>query len=250
MNPLLQLQDDVYGLLMSAVELRQVNIIQWRRLRVDPAVEWNTVWQVPRVDRSGAGIVIWMPQLRTEHQNLPGGERVTLGVTVVEEPNLNSAPETGTLLSAEDLALRVKDLLHAHCFWGLAEMVSSAQAITEDNDFPELLAYRCNFEMVLARGTTPRCDAPTASGGGSVLNLSNGPHTPNADIYYTLDGSYPCHPDHARGAGGHNVINPASQLYANGIIIPSGASLTVRAVAYQFGFHPSFPSQFNVTNNP
>jgi hypothetical protein len=247
-NPLLQLQADVFGLLMSADVLANVNIVSWRKLRVDSQVEWDSLWQTPRNGRSGAGILVWMPTLRTEHANLPAGERVRLSISVVEEPNLNATPDTGTLISAEDLALAVKDLLHNQLIWGLAELVSQPDAITEDQDFENLLAYRVNFELVLARSKTARCDTPTIGEAGDTITLTNGANTPAAEIYYTTDGTLPVNAAALDPVTGQS-INPASQLYTAPIPLAVGQSLTLRWVAYQLGFNPSNVQQTTITNN-
>jgi hypothetical protein len=247
MNPLTQLQSDVFGILMSADVLANVNITQWRKLRVDAEVEWHTIWQGQRNGRSGAGIVVWMPTLRTEHANLPAGERVRISITVVEEPNLNATPETGTLISAEDLALAVKDLLHNQLIWGLAELVSQPEAIVEDQEFENLLAYRVNFELVLSRSKTARCDTPRIGDAGGEVTLTNGANTPDADIYFTLDGTLPVNAAALNPITGVSV-NPASQLYTAPIPIPSGESRTIRWIAYQLGFNPSHVQQTTVTN--
>lgn len=214
MTDYVQLQSDLYHLLLSAENLRTVNIVSFRKLRMSSEVEFSTLWQAPRNGCAGAGVLVHMPEVETMHGNLPGPEFVTtVPLSVVEEPNQNFAPG-GSYLSAEEIAQRVAELLHGYAagVWGGA-LYAKGPVIQPDSEFPAgLLAYRVQLHLRLMRTQVARVATPTISQGeGGAVTLACG--TSGASIYYTTDGSFP-------GPG-----NAAATLYAEPFTAEVGTRL-------------------------
>lgn len=234
MTDYVQLQEDLYHLLLSAGTLADINVVQHRRLRLAAELEISTLWQMPRNGKAGCGVLVNMPEVQVGHANLPGPEFVTtISFSVVEEPNLNFAPG-GTQLSAEEVAQRVAELLHGYAGgnWGGALFAKGA-VVTPDTDFPEgLLAYKVTLNLRLVRTQTARVATPTVSiDGENLTTLACA--TAGAAIYYTLDGSFP-------GSG-----NPAATLYSAPFTPEVGQEL--RWAAYLSGLLPSEAVHATVT---
>jgi hypothetical protein len=225
MTDYVQLQADIYHLLLSADTLADVNVVQFRKLRIDSQADVSTLWQMPRNGKAGIGILVEMPEVETAHANLPGPEFVTsLPLSVVEEPNLNFAPG-GSYLSAEEVAQRVAELLHGYQggAWG-GQLHAKGAIVSPDATWPEgLLAYKVTLHLRLTRDQVARVATPTAAAVGTTVTLAC--DTAGAALYYTLDGSFP-------GAG-----NPAALPYSAPFAATVGQ--TLRFAAYKSGLLPS-----------
>lgn len=234
MTDFVQLQEDLYHLLLSAPTLSRVNVNQYRKFRMQSELDFASLWQMPRNGTAGCGVLVAMPEVETAHANLPGPEFVTTVLfSVVEEPNLNFAPG-GTLLSAEEVAQRVAELLHGYAGgnWGGA-LFAKGPVIAADQEYPDgLLAYRVTLHLRLVRDQVARVATPTATTGEANLTTL-ACSTEGAAIYYTLDGSFP-------GPG-----NPVAQLY--GAPITPTAGQTLRWAAYLDSLLPSAAESALVT---
>ena len=221
MTDFVQLQNDVTLALLAAPALANINVVQYRKLRLQSVVDFDVVWVAVRNGRSGAGVLVEMPVVNVTSPNVTGPAfNLIQPFAVLEEPNLNFAPETGTLLSAEEIAQTIFDLLHLQAIEGIGTL--QAVGIKEATDFaPGLLAYRVEFKIIVGRPQTPRCLTPTITPGGGNATLT----AASGDIYFTLDGSFPA------------PSNPAAQLYAAPVPVVSGQ--VVRAAAFAAGFNPS-----------
>jgi hypothetical protein len=190
MNSFVKLQYFLEQMLLSADALSSVNIVAYRKLRLQAEVDYSTVWQTPRNGRSGCGILVEMPQFRVESPNVQGpiGDLV-LSCAVLEDPDMNLAPATGTLLSAEEVSQIILDLAHQWAVDGCGALFADRQAIEDAKEFHGLLAYRVNFRMKMVRAQTARCAIPTIQEAQLTVTLSC--PTPGATIYYTQDGTFP-----------------------------------------------------------
>jgi hypothetical protein len=183
-----------------------------------------------------------MPKRSVKNPNLPGPE-FYLDIPCVSLciPDMAMAKATGSGLQAEECEQLVSDTLHnfrprvSLGFTMEASANHSAPATDIGNGaFPVprgIVAYRTTHTIRMTRTQTPRADVPTITIDAGVATIANGPNTPGASVFYTLDGNYPCQfPTHG----------VASTLYAGPFAVESGQ--VVRAVAYYFagGYQGSF----------
>ena len=93
--------------------------------------------------------------------------------------------------------------------------------------------------MVLSRAQTTRITTPTLiqdSPSAGMITLTNDPASPDAAIYYTLNGDSPA-PD-----------NQDATLYTAPIVAPAGTAV-FRWAAFKAGYLNSAFAQVNINNN-
>ena len=240
MNDLVQLQTDLTQGLLAEPALQFINVVQYRKLRLQSEIDWSAVYARPRNGRAGCGVLVEMPAFEVWHPNVPGPVgNLVLSCVVLEEPNLNNDPATGTGLSAEAVSQFILNSSHQWEIGGAGVLSAVREAIrglwrTEDlrsalaksslRDaiwdalrFEGLVAYRVKLSLQAAPPLTPRVAAPLASVTGGQLNLACA--TANAQLYYTLDGTFP------------GAANPTAALYTSPLPVPPSGTL-LRAAAY------------------
>ncbi len=205
MNDFVKVQEFFTQGLLCEDYLAAINVLQYRKLRLESVVDWSVIWQRPRVPlvnpdgshssdmnagRSGCGILVEMPSFKVLHPNLggPPGFLVASAV-VVEEPNLNMTPETGTLLSAEEVSKFILDSTHQWVVGSVGILTAERNAIEPTEEFDGLVAYRVNLSM-----QAPQCKRKRVAGTDITLmgqNVTLTSITDGADIYFTTDGSFP-----------------------------------------------------------
>lgn len=176
---------------------------------------------VKKAGKGGAAVTVLMPTGDTPEGNVPGPEleeRIT--VRVQELPLVNMGA-TGTLKSAESIALEVLRLLH-HFRSGGQVWYADQSALTPNLEFAPKVTYDVTLRRKLVLGTRAKSTMPmlTPDAGAAPQSVTI-EAAPGAAIYYSLDGSYP-----APGAEG-------SALYAAPVDVAAAA--TLRAVAYEAG---------------
>ena len=153
-----------------------------------------------------------MPAFEVLHPSVPGPVgNLVLSCVVVEEPNLNMEPETGTCLSAEAVAQFILDSSHQWEIGGVGVMCAVREAIrgigrTEDlhgvvgetslrdmfwdaQRFRGLVAYRVKLQMQAAGAARPRVALPVAQVEGAEVTLSCA--TDGAAVYCAIDAGFP-----------------------------------------------------------
>jgi hypothetical protein len=237
MTDFVQLQDDIGGALLEAESLADVNVLVYRRLRLQSEISRDVLWQSQRNGKCGAGVLVEMPEFRVQSPNLPGPEaELTLTVLVQEEPNINMTAGTGTLLSAEEICQRVLDVLHHWMVNGFGQIVADSPAIlpVEGEEVPPgIIAYRIAFKCFVPREQTRRVDQPTITEDALEITIANAAGNASASIYYTLDGTFP------------GASNPTATLYSAPFTVVSGA--VIRFAAYQSGWLPSIVNRVTIT---
>jgi len=239
---LVQIQEDLARGLLSEPALGFINIVQYRKLRLESELDWTAVYATPRQGRAGCGVVVEMPSFEVLHPGVPGPVgNLVLSCVVVEEPNLNLEPAAGTGLSAEAVAQFILESSHQWEIGGVGVVCAVKEAIrglwrTEDprgmvgqsslrevvwdaQRYHGLVAYRVKLQMQAAGLPLPRVATPVVQTDGSAVSLSCA--TAEADIYYTRDGSFP-------GSG-----NGAAMKY-EGPLASTGSGL--RYAAYKEGW--------------
>jgi len=232
------LQDDLTALLMCDPRLRQVFMVQERKLLLDSGMQVSAIWQTPRNGGSGTGIVIEIPRPRVTSPNVPGPVYdLDLGFVVIEQRDLNTTPNTGTFLLAEQTVQVIHDILHLACLDGYGTL--EARGIDPANDWISetdgLWALRAKLFLKNPRRQTPRVGQLTFSLAGGVATLTCASN-PSANIFYTTDGSFPANDP---------AINPQTQLYSTPFTATTGTIL--RAAAYAPNLNQSAIMQFIVT---
>ena len=214
-----QVQEDVQGALLSNKKLLSVNVIQFRKMRIESEINYSLLYMTVRGGKSGIGVMVEMPTLLCKNPNVSGPVLdVGISCIVMEQPTFNMDKVNGTLLSAEEVALLVVETLHHLGIEG-GVLTASPNAITPANEYTGVVAYRCHVQF---KGFTPQQQrtAPVIAvndNGNITLTCSD----LGAEIRYTVDGSFP-----ASGDGG----NPQSVVYSSPVQIVSGQK--IRAVAY------------------
>jgi hypothetical protein len=247
MIDLIQLQNDVYGLLMSAPQLATVNIVQERRFIVQAELELDAIWQTVRNKCSGDGLLIEEPEVVCNSTGVTGPpQSVELSFVAFQNGDAAFTPAgpgglAGGGLFASEIEQFVIDLLHLQSVGGMGTIQITPRPSAPARDYPGINARRLKL-LVTPRQTrqTPRCATITPTLAEGLLTLACA--TPGATIYFTTDGSFPCNPAIAvdplsvtAAVPAGTTINAASTPYAAPIAVQSGQN--VRAAAYAPGFN-------------
>ena len=214
---LVQMQADGAGALLSDGRLGSVNVVQYRKLRAQSEVDASAIYAVPRNGKAGAGVLMEMPTLVVPKPNLPGpsGQFVVTCVAL-EEPNMNMEPTTGTLVSAEDIAQIVLEILHGLVIEGVGALYADERPIVPADEFAGLVGYRITLRLASLRPQTERVATPTIVEQG--LQVTFACATAGAAIYYTMDGSFP-------GPGNPEALRYASSFTMTGAVLRWAAYL-------------------------
>lgn len=242
---LLQIQKDVFGLLMSAPQLATVNIVLEQKFIVQSEIEMDAVWQTVRNGKSGDGILIEIPEIESGGNNVSGPPQiVVLSFVSFQNGDMALTPEIGGGLFAEEVEQYIIDALHLQSFGKFGTIQVDGKFSGPARDYPLINARRLQLKIKpLATRQTPRTAPVIVTLQPDGVTVSLGCNTPGATIIYTLDGSFPSNPAiaidpfsvSAKNPQG-NPINPQSQLYAAPFVLNPGIRL--RAAAYAPGMNP------------
>ena len=232
MTDFIQLQSDLCAAALSNGALSNLNVKQWRKLRLQSEVDLATIWLEGRNGRSGVGAIVELPEFDVQNPNLPGPEAfLLLSFLILEEPNINFTPDCGTLVSAEQYAQLFLEIFHDYQVEGFGTLFAAPKAIAPVEDYPGIVGYRVTFRARVPREQTARVATPALSEAAGTLTITCA--TSGADIYYTNDGSCP-------GSG-----NDAAQLYSAPFSVAVGE--VIRAAAYKTGAPGSHVTKQTVT---
>lgn len=213
---LVKLQEDLTFKLLSEAALERINIVQLRKLVIESRLEIKLLTLTPRNGRIGCGAVVEMPALTVPSPNAPGPEgEFLISVLVLENPLYSMMATTGTLLQAEETALRVLEIGHRFFLRDVAEFNAAKNAVEPVESEKGLVAYRVTFGFRHAATPAARVEVPVVSDTGGLVTLTCA--TAEADIYYTTDDSFP-------GSG-----NPAAQRYLEPFTVDNDTVLRVAA---------------------
>ena len=241
---LLQIQKDVFGLLMSAPQLAAVNIALEQKFILQSELQKDSIWQVNRNGKSGDGILIEVPQIESGGNNVSGPPQIVV-LSFVSFQNGDAAltPGTGGGLFAEEVEQFILDALHLQSFGKFGTIQVEGKFSVPARDYPGVNARRLTLKIKpLATKQTPRTAPITIAVDGNN-NATLACTTPGVKIVFTLDGSFPSDPAVAIDPLSVTVanpngtsINPASQVYSVPFVLQPGQ--TVRAAAYLAGYNP------------
>ena len=240
MIDLIQLQEDLYGLLMSAPQLATVNIVQERKFILDQQLQVDAIWQTLRNGCQGCGILIEMPSVEVDSNNVSGPPQ-TVELSFVSFQNgdtafIPSGPggPAGAGLFAEQIEQFLVDILHLQNLQGIGTMTARGAFSSPARDYPLINARRTKFVCTPKQtAQTPRTAAVQVSINTGLATLSS--TTPGAAIWYTMDGSFPSNNAVALDPLSHQPVNPGSQEYTSPIPVATGQ--TLRAAAYANGLN-------------
>lgn len=267
MIDLIQVQKDLFGLLMSAPQLATVNIVEERKFIVEKMVEVDAIWQTNRMlngtEYSGNGLLIEMPDIECDSNNVTGPPQIVT-LSFVSFQNGDAAfieampipegqtgtPFAGGGLFAEQIEQYLIDILHLQVIGGIGTMRVTGHFSEPARDYSGINARRTKIIM------TPKQTAQTKRTGFVSVIINNGTATltsasAGATIYYTLDGSFPSNPTIAvvplsvtAATPNGMPVNANSQLYVAPFAVQSGQ--VIRATAYLNGYNPGEIINYNV----
>jgi len=224
MDPLLQDQTDFEARAESDEYCVDLTVIAERRGVTENEIERALGTITEKGGKAGAVILILKPTLIPSNPDAPGPEfLVQQALQVIVDPIINDG-DSGTGKTAEQIAERMRMLFHrfvtAHGTFSFAGMQPED---VEGKDSYSLSFTRLARDVPVSCGL-PLIDPDEGSGAAEVTLITS---TAAAEIYYTLDGSYP------RAGNGTLYAAPFAP----------GAGVTVRAVAYKTGLIPSGVAQ-------
>ena len=249
MIDLIQIQKDLYGLLMSAPQLATVNIVEERKFIVDQQIQVDAIWQTIRNGASGDGLLIEMPDVICDSNGVSGPPQIVVLSFVSFQngdaaftPATPGAPAGGGLF-AEQIEQYLIDILHLLTLGGIGTMQVTGHFSEPARDYAGLNARRTKINITPSAKPqqTPRTSIVTVSINAGMATLATA--TAGAAIYYTLDGSFPSNPNIAilpltvtPATPDGEPVNASSTLYAAPFAIASGQM--IRATAYLNGYNP------------
>ena len=220
------LQNDLLHILLTAECLQTVNVKQYRKMVIESEIDMRLVYMTARMSRVGAGILVEMPLLNVNKPNVEGPIlEVDIPILVMENPTVNmnaKASTAGTMKSAEEIVQDVLDVLHHQRIDNL-QLVAAANAVQPANEYRGVVAYRVHIATMAVSAQTRRPLPPTITVTAGEATMSCA--TAGAEIYFTLDGSYP-----------GKVGQPTAMLYNAPVPVNSGD--VIRAASYLSGLNP------------
>lgn len=185
-----------------------------------------------KAGKLGAAILVPMPDADVPEPEIPGPRLDMVPIVrVLEIPAINMS-SAGTGKSAEDLALKILNLIHHTFFQDLGTTViadaNALEALAEDHG---RIGYDVQFRCPIGLSRPTKCAIPQITGTAAAVTITSA--TASASIYYTTDGTYPW-------SG-----NDTAHLYSAPFAVTSGQ--TVRAVATKTNYTASDLASATIT---
>jgi hypothetical protein len=190
---LLQIQNDITARLSVELAAWGITVRSQRKMIIANEVDEAQLVMSLTNGKTGAGCLVQMPTFATENPNAPGPVGfVQLIVTCKEAPELNMNASTGTLRSAEEIAIRALGLLHLWRIVNIGTIYSSTEAIRKSTAEAGIVAYDVSMRIQLGYDTLAATGNPVISGTSTAVTLTNASGFSGSTIYYSKDGeSYP-----------------------------------------------------------
>ncbi|HEV2329247.1 MAG TPA: chitobiase/beta-hexosaminidase C-terminal domain-containing protein [Verrucomicrobiae bacterium] len=224
------LQEDIGFALNSDSEFANINVQLERKELYSSEVALATVWQTVKGGASGIGVVVAMPKVNVQAPNGPLEFVCRQRLTVLEEPNINQTPGTGTQEFAEDVGTYLLRLLHEYSLAQDITLYANGEAMIPNRDYAGIRGVDVDLFYKFSPAQLTRCaTVPIAFAGPTgdppVYSCTLTCATMGATIYYTTDGTFP------------GPANGAAQVYGNPFNVAGGTQ--VRAAAYLNGIKGS-----------
>ena len=241
-----QLQRDAAFAYSSDSRLQTVNIITREQLLADKSRLPDQTLSIevlgyitPRNGKQGVCVIVDKPRFEVPNPQAPGPQgEIVLESLVLEDQLTNMDPAEGTLLAADYIAQVCLEIAHG---WNLnfqSDFVADRNAMAEAKEWQPLRAYKVQHRMTLSRAQTTRITTPTCtpnSPAAGQITLTNDASTPDAAIWYTLNGDSPA-PD-----------NKDAILYTAPIVAAAGTAV-LRWAAFKPGYLNSAFAQVTINN--
>ena len=192
MDLLLQLQDDITDKLNSESALAVISVQSLRRLVIAQEVAKRLPHLTAKGGRFGCGALVNMPTIEGMLPNVfpPFGDVVST-IDVIENPELNFDPATGTQITCEQAARTIRLLLHQFGIEPSIMLYQDQSAIEPILDplWQGCCGYRVKLRGRLQEAQTTRCAVPAIAEGPPLtitLSVLDG-----STIFYTTDGTFP-----------------------------------------------------------
>lgn len=227
------LQNDIAARLAADTFFADVPIFAIRSKATDSIINAALSGINRQNNKAGAAIQVLIPIADGETPEVPGPRlQLTITIRVQEIPEINLGT-FGTLISAEDLAVRVlKDLHHYYTGRQIGPLYAAGDALTPSLDFPPRLTYdiQLTSHYQITQGAAVVIPTITQAAGSITITTA----TSAASIYYTADDK--TFPSAAEGA----------TLYSAPFAAPA-AGTVIRAAAYKTALRASDVRQYTVT---
>ena len=210
MNPLEQIQDFVLGRLTADPAIANVVILEERKGVTSNDLAQTLSSMTLRGGKKGAAIVLEVPTFDVRSPNAPG-PRLDLQMVIrcIEKPLVNRGPG-GAGISAEEIAMRVTQILHHFIVYSLpiTLVAQKGEGATYDGGERERAVLVAGM---LQLPTIGKPNKPTFAGGSIGGVTISGPA--GTTVYYTTDGSYP------------SASNPSAQIVNAELLGQGGGEL-------------------------
>lgn len=177
----------------------------------------------------GSVVIVLMPTLRGRDPDAPGPRYDAIyEVQVIDNPILRRQQVGGTQQSADEIADRLRQILHRFTMGrGQTIYFSSMKRVTVDEPKNSYIVgfNRTSFDQPPPAVASVKISVSTAAYPNTVT-LTCG--TPGASMWYTIDGSYP---------GSNSVACPTAIKYTGPFTAPPAT--VIRAAAEVAGFQQS-----------
>jgi hypothetical protein len=245
MIDLIQVQDDLYGILMSAPQLATVNIVEERKSLLNSEIRIDAIWQTVRNGCSGNGLLIEIPDILCDSESVTGPpQQVELSFVSYQNGDAAFTPSgnaptgvtvAGSGLFAEQIEQYLVDILHLLNIGGIGTLRVTGRFSAPAREYDGVNARRTRIVMTPRQtAQTPRTAIVTVLVNGGLATLACA--TAGAAIYYTLDGSFPSNPTAAIDPVKNVPVNGNSRLYTAPFAVTAGQ--VIRAAAYLPGYNP------------
>lgn len=187
-----QCQEDLTDILLATESLYTVNIKSYRRMVKDKEIDMSVIWNKPRGNCAGAGMLIEEPEAKSAIQNVDGPVLSWIfPILVIEQPIINFLPGVGSFLTASIIGQRVMEALHkwGDQLYGMFKVDGAAMQPDESWFDRGVVAYRTNLALDVGKAQqTQRTGNVSIVFGGGNCTLACA-SDPTADVFYTTDGT-------------------------------------------------------------
>jgi hypothetical protein len=215
-DPLSRDQDDFFARLSLDSFFAEISVLEQRKGVTESDVEVALSTLNEKAGKIGAVVIVLMPDLVPTEPDAPGPEyRVRSTVQVITQALFNESA-TGTQKSAEQIAQRVRQLLHRFGTGAGVFSFAGMEPIAQDAG---KVSYGVTFTRLARDEDLPRCGTPLIDPdeGAAPQLVTLTCATAGASLYSTTDGSYP------------SSANDAATLYTAPFNVATACTLRVAA---------------------
>ncbi len=205
-------QEDLRWPLLADPFFSDIGVIDWRAGELDTEISRMLTVVNEKSNKCGAGVVVMPLRATDDLPDASASHPLLCQVTflVLEHPEVNRG-DSGTKKSALEIAERIRQVMKHRIFGGFSTPLAPAEPTIEAVEDPQApvavevrFISRVGVDQAMTKVANPVFDYDTVT---AIMTIST--TTPDAVLYYTLDGSFPF-----TGAG---AVNAAAVLYTGAI---------------------------------